>query len=392
VRRLRKVGLVAFFSLIAGCTEREVPGLLDDRIIDASAEDAFVFDDDFDPNKPPPPDASLCGNDIIPTLTEPPNLYFVIDRSGSMGDSIGGTTKYSSLATALVDLVRNIGSRARIGATLFPAYDEDEPCLTGEEVFPTTLGDALSYIGSGKDGPITTGFAQAIHRTPRGGTPTGATLEAILPKLTELEGKTYVILATDGGPNCNRNAQCSALTCIPNIEQLPACTDSTSNCCVPEKYGRINCLDSTRTLHAVEDLAAAGIKTYVIGLPGAAGDVGTEIYAWLLDQMAVLGQTARSGSPKYFAVNQMSELRAVLEEIGAEIIATCDYELAEVPEDPNMVNVYFDEEIIPQDPENGWDWTGPDSLSLRGEACRKVKSGGVLQVQIVVGCPTEQPK
>lgn len=392
MRRLRKVGLAASFSLLVGCTGRDVPGLLDDHILDAG-KDEFVFDDDFDPDKPPAPDAGgLCGNEIIPTLTEPPNLYFVIDRSGSMSDVIDGTSKYLSLEIALVDLVRKIGSRARIGATIFPAYDQGDSCLTGEEVFRTTLGDPLSYAGSGKDGPVTRGFAQAIHRTPRGGTPTGATLEAIRPKLTQLEGDTYVILATDGGPNCNRNAQCSALTCIPNIEKLSACEDNSQNCCTPDKYGRINCLDSTRTLKAVEELAQAGIKTYVIGLPGAAGEVGTEIYAWLLDQMAILGQTARSSTPKYFAVSQMSELHEVLAEIGAEIIATCDFTLAEPPEEPGKVNVYFDEEVVPRDPKDGWDWTSPTSLSLRGEACRRVKSGGVLQVQIVVGCPTEQPK
>ncbi len=393
VGRLGKVGLAASLALLVGCQGREVSGYLDDHIVDGGAADRFIFDDDFDPNKPPAPDAGgLCGNEIIPTLTEPPNLYFVIDRSGSMADIINGRSKYSSLETALVDLVRRMGSRARVGATLFPAYDANESCLTGEEVFKTTLGDPLSYAAAGENGPVTSGFAQAIHRKPRGGTPTGATLEDILPKLVKLEGDTYVILATDGGPNCNPKAQCSALTCIPNIEQLPNCQENLRNCCTPEAYGRINCLDSTRTLHAVEDLAQAGIKTYVIGLPGAAGDRGTEIYAWLLDPMAILGQTARNGTPKYFAVSQMSELREVLETIGAEIIATCDFTLAEAPEDPGMVNVYFDQEVVPQDPENGWDWTGPDSLSLRGEACRTVKSGAVLQVQIVVGCPTEQPK
>lgn len=391
MRPLGKVGLIASLVLSTGCSDRDVPGRLNDGIVDGG-QDEFAFDDE-EPNEPPPPDAGgLCGNEIIPTLSEPPNLYFVIDRSGSMADVVDGTSKYTSLRVAVTDLVRKIGSRARIGATLFPKFDENESCLSGEEVFPTTLGDPLTYLDSGKDGPITSAFAQAINRTPHGGTPTGATLEALFPTLTKLEGKTYVIVATDGGPNCNPKAQCSALTCIPNIEQLPACQDNSRNCCTPDRYGPINCLDSTRTLHAVERLAEAGIKTYVIGLPGASGDPGTEIYAWLLDQMAVLGQTAREGTPKYFAVNHMGELREVLESIGAEIIATCDFTLAEAPEDPYLVNVYLDREVVPQDPKNGWDWTSPTSLSLRGEACDKVMSGGVIQVQIVVGCPTEKPR
>lgn len=388
MRRLGRVGLIASLPLWVGCSERDVPGLLNDPIFDAG-QDGLLFDDD-PPNEPPPPDAGgLCGNEIIPTLINPPNVYFVIDRSGSMADVVGGMSKYRALELATVDLVRKLGSRVRIGATLFPKFDENESCLPGEEVFPTTLGDPVT---SGKDGPVTLGFALAISRKPHGGTPTGATLEALLPRLKSLEGDTYIILATDGGPNCNPDAQCSALTCIPNLEELPACQDLSRNCCTPDRYGPLNCLDSARTLRAVERLAEAGIKTYVIGLPGAAGQPGTEIYAWLLDQMAVLGQTAREGTPRYFAVNQMSELSQILEEIGAEIVATCDFTLAEPPEDRYRVNVYLDREVVPQDPENGWDWTSPTSLSLRGEACEKVMSGRVIQVQIVVGCPTEKPR
>lgn len=392
VRRLCEIGVIAAIALGTGCGARETSGLLEDTLADGGKRDGAFFDDDFDPNAPPPPDAGgLCGNEIIPTLIEPPNLYFVMDRSGSMGDIVEGQSKYTSLEIAVVDLVRQIGGRARIGAAVFPSFHPEDSCRPGVEVYPATIGDSLSYIDSGTDGPVTTGFASAIHLTPRGGTPTGSTLESLLPKLAALEGKTYVILATDGGPNCNPDTPCSTLTCIPNIEKLPGCTEAR-NCCTSETYGPLNCLDATRTTRAVEGLSAAGITTYVIGLPGAAGAPGTEIYAWLLDEMALAGGAAREGKPKYFAVNLMSELRDVLGTIGAEVIATCDYTLSEKPSERGKVNVYFDKKIVLRDSEDGWDWTGPASLSLRGKACDEVKSGSVGQVQIVVGCPTEEPR
>lgn len=392
VRRSSEIGLFAAMMLAAACGARDTSGLLDDSIADGGARDGFVIDDDLESPPPPPADAGgLCGNDIIPTLIEPPNLYFVIDRSGSMGDVVEGMSKYTSLEIAIVDLVRRVGARARVGAAVFPSVHQEDSCRPGAEVFPATIGDSLSYIDSGADGPVTIAFASAIHRAPRGGTPTGSTLERLLPTLAKLEGKTYVILATDGGPNCNPDTQCSALTCIPNIEKVPGCTEAR-NCCTRDTYGPLNCLDATRTTLAVEALTAAGITTYVVGLPGAEGEQGTDIYGWLLDEMALAGGAARDGKPKYFAINLMSELREVLGKIGAEIIATCDYTLAEAPEQRSKVNVYFDKEIVPRDPKNGWDWTGPASLSLYGEACEEVKSGAVGQVQIVVGCPTEQPK
>lgn len=395
VRRSRAIGLLGLVIALAGCGSRQTSGLLDDSLGDAGIRDGSVFEDDFDPTKPPPPppDASgYCGNDFIPTVANPPNLYFVIDRSGSMADVVDGQTKATSLEIAAVDLVRRLGARARIGAAVYPGYDGETSCGPGVEVFSATLGDPLSYVDSGKDGPVTLQFAAAIHATPFGGTPTGPTLEKLRPNLTALDGKTYVILATDGGPNCNPDAQCGALTCIPNIEELPGCSQTSRNCCTEETYGRVNCLDSTRTIRAVQRLREAGIVTYVIGLPGAEGDVGTEIYSWLLDEMAVAGGAAREGSPRYFAVDRMTELRGILASIGAEIIATCEYTLETAPKERNRVNVYFDTTVVPRDPVNGWDWTGPDSLTLRGEACDEVKSGSVGHVQIVVGCPTEEPK
>lgn len=392
MRRFREIALLAVLFVVLGCGERDIPGLLNDWTSDAGAPDRFI-PDDADPNqRPPAQDAGgFCGHEIIPTLFDPPTLYFVLDRSGSMSDAVEGLTKYTALEIAIVDLVRHIGARARIGAAAFPAAHPESSCQPGVEVFPVTTGDPASFIDTGKDGPVTTAFAGAIHLAPRGGTPTGATLEELLPHLSNIDGKTYVILATDGGPNCNPDAKCSALNCIPNIENLPGCSGDR-NCCTAETYGSLNCLDAGRTVRAVEALATAGITSYIIGLPGGPDDPGTEIYGWLLDEMAIAGGAAREGSPKYFAIDVMSELRSVLAAIGAEIIATCDYTLAEAPEDPGKVNVYFDHDVIVQDEGDGWYWTGPTSISLAGKACERVKSGAVGQVHIVVGCPTEKPR
>src|SRR3954471_11233653 len=89
---------------------------------------------------PPGPDADgLCGNTFLNAVGDPPNIYFVIDRSGSMSELVDGQVKYAAVVRSAVGLVRSVGSQANIGAAVFPAPDATEldPCKTGIEVFKT---------------------------------------------------------------------------------------------------------------------------------------------------------------------------------------------------------------------------------------------------------------
>src|SRR5262249_43569391 len=156
--------------------------------------------------------------------------------------------KYAAVARAATALVRSLGPRANIGAAFFPGRDVSElnPCAVGDEVFSTRPGDALPSGACG-DGPVTSAFAAAIS-APRGAfgsTPTRSTLRALLPILSGLAGKTVVILATDGGPNCNDATACDAKGCIPNIERQ--CQPATANCCSPAVFGPSACLDGDAT-------------------------------------------------------------------------------------------------------------------------------------------------
>lgn len=141
----------------------------------------------------------------------PPNLYFALDRSGSMAETLAGgaMTKWGAVQAAAVDLVRRLGAHVRVGATVFPAASGS--CDPGEEVFPTLRGDP-SLPGAG-DGPVTRAFAEAIAVPVSGYTPTAATLVKLRAPLASLGGSTSVVLATDGGPNCSTKG-CDASLCI----------------------------------------------------------------------------------------------------------------------------------------------------------------------------------
>ena len=82
------------------------------------------------------------------------------------------------------------------------------------------------------------------------------------------------------------------------------------------------------------------------------------------------------------------ELTASLQEIGIKVAVSCTVDLGSAPPDKNLVNVYFDTKLVQYDSTDGWSWTSDKTVELSGEACAKLKSGDVYQVQVVAGCPT----
>lgn len=341
---------------------------------------------------PPSPDAGdLCGNQIIPAAQKRPNLYFVLDRSGSMADTLEGSiyNKYVNSRLALRDLLLAVGHRVQYGAAVFPDPGTSPAgCAPGAEVFPTRPGDPPSYAAQGQIGPVLSSLlARLAKYSPDGGTPVSSTLDALTPTLLGLEGDTYVILATDGAPNCNIQASCGADECMLNLTGTTLGTqkcDASFNCCDPANVqdGQLQCVDGSASVAAVQKLADAGVKTYVIGMPGS------ELYASVLDSLAVAGGEARPGSPRYYPVKNTSDLGNTLKQIGVDVAISCDISLDSAPPDPDLVNVYFDQKLVPSDPVDGWVWTDSTSIQIRGPACNELLSGAVLQVQVVAGCPT----
>lgn len=331
---------------------------------------------------PPAPDASgYCGNEVHQLIIDAPNLYFVLDASGSMNESApGGGNRYDAVRVAVVDLVRNLGPLAKVGAAVLPKKNAGvDQCAAGAEVFPVTQGDPVT----GEDGPTTTLLRLSTIATPAGGTPISATLSALTPTLLGLSGETYVVIATDGGPNCNETASCDASACQLNIEGQ--CSPAV-NCCAPGQVGGPTfCVDEPATIAAIDTLVAAGLHVVTLGIPGS------ETYAAVLDAMAVAGGLPRPESPKYYRVDQLEEVGTVLAEI-AKVAVTCEFTLVDPPDKQGMTNVYLDENVLTYNVPDGWIWKPPATVQLLGEACDRVQAGKVASVQIVSGCPTEVPK
>jgi hypothetical protein len=332
-----------------------------------------------------------CGQQVIPVVSAPPNLSFVIDHSGSMGDELAGSglSKYENARIALSQVLKAIGHRVSYGAAIFPGLAGKTGCEPGDELMQVAPGDPPSYARAGQTGPrLKDLLARLSIASVDGGTPASATLDKMRGVLTELAGDTYVVLITDGAPNCNEELACEASGCIPNIEDRTvggAECRGGYNCCDPDNGAQgagLNCVDSEASLAAVQDLADAGIQTFVIGMPGS------EPYEDLLNGMAELGGTAREGTPKYYSVADTEALKAALGKIAASVAISCEVPLDYDPPDPDYVNVFFDGVVVPYDPEQGWEWKEDGVVAVRGVACDQLMSGDVVELQVFAGCKT----
>ncbi len=368
------------FVLAAGCGSTRPRDLADAPGTSSGVSPGDQFDTDATAPQTcaQTADQGVCGCLDLTLLTDVPNIYFVLDRSGSMTED----DKWTSVRIVVADMVRRLGPRARFGAALFPGRDGD--CSPGVEVMPMRAGDTPA----GTVGPTTLALLSLTNEPATGGTPTAATLRALSPALKVLPGRTFVILATDGGPNCNTGVACGVDGCQANIEGLsPQCQPTgPTNCCTTATGGYRGCLDSTALLSAVSDLKAASVPTYIVGVPGTAP------YGSLLDAAAVAGGTARDASPKYYNVDstERDALSAALAKVAAKITATCDLPLTQLP-DPTRVNVYLDDVVVPQEPVDGWMIDGL-TVRLVGATCTRVLAGEALNVRVVAGCPTVIPK
>jgi hypothetical protein len=303
-----------------------------------------------------------CTGDPLPVETDLPELYFVLDRSFSM--TFG--RKWDRVREVVVELVIRMGPRARFGLAAFPAEGEGS-CAAGVELVPITPGDPTA----GVPGALAARFEAALSVEPAGGTPTAATLRELAGRLGARKN-AYVILATDGGPNCNADLQCPLERCILNVEGVGSCSPTGPSCC---EQSRENCLDDENAISAVRELLAVGVPTFVVGIPGS------DLYGPVLGAMAREGGTARPGEPAYYRVDAVGALLDTLEEIADRITRGCELRLVRAPAHPEGVRLWVRGAEIGF---SGFSVTGR-TLRLGAEACSAF-AGDAASIVVRDGC------
>ena len=337
-----------------------------------------------------------CGGASVKADLNVINLLIVIDKSGSMAFEPEGfdTDKWSAMKDALETVLANVNERVHVGLALYP-YSfllpiPTEGCETNCCDVPD--GDSAVLVNvapPAESGPL---ILQKLDETsPGGGTPTAKALGGAYAYFTvgagaALEGKKYVLLATDGGPNCNPDLTCDSDECTPNLDG--DCGDGSENCC--RGAGEF-CVDDSGVTDRIEALGAAGISTFVVGIPG------TDDYADYLDAFARAGGVPRTGaSHDYYAVSASAGVRGLVDvftDITTDLVTSCEIALETAPQTLDSVNVAVDCQVVPKESDDGsgWDYdTTPDptAVILKGPACDELRDNGASRIDVVYGCPT----
>lgn len=334
-----------------------------------------------------------CGVTSVEATFSAANVLLVMDKSSSMDDQPAGfeLKKWDALKAALEPALRAAEERVNFGLVLYP-FDEQQAipldCYEGCCAMPD--GSAAIRVDIDPSVGTSSKIIEALDAAaPGGGTPTAAALDAALTYFEagagkHLQGDRFVLLATDGGPNCGTNdAVCDPDHCTPNLDGL--CPSTVENCCVGEgSY----CLDDAAVVEKLQALAAIGVATFVVGIPG------TERYADYLNAFATAGGVPRSGKPPYYyavsAEGGVEELARTFADVTTHLVRSCSIELGGNVRDKKLLNVAVDCEVVPFADGDGWDVDPKDSarLVLGSEACDRVEQVGARRIDVVYGCQT----
>ena len=340
------------------------------------------------------------------------NMLLVMDKSGSMADTPAGypMSKWDALEAALGAALQEVQGAISFGLEFFPTTADignPIPYVCGDSgrccEMPAT---AEMYVDVGPGTDTVPLITQAITANePAGGTPTAAALYRALDYFQNgpgaaLEGGKYVLLATDGAPNCNSEITCTVDTCTLNIENVDGCPSTGVSCCSQSREG---CLDDTTTVGAITDLRAAGVTTIVVGIPGS------ELYAANLQDFADSGGYERTdGSDSYFEVSAEGGVEALTETFRAittQLVTDCEVPLPDNVPNRNEVGVAVECVAVPflgaggasgtAEDVDHWVWNAQNpelatAIIIEGPVCDRIQSQGVERIDVVLGCPPPQ--
>ncbi|HET6283656.1 MAG TPA: vWA domain-containing protein [Polyangia bacterium] len=299
---------------------------------------------------PAPTTDANCGARTFGLNKVPPDVLIVQDRSGSMNDDVPmGTcgkptcSKWDETTAALKKVVMATETTIRWGLKFFPESNGDQ-CAVGAGVAVPIADMNAAMIIASIDGT-----------RPGGRTPTQAaerTSAAYLAAFADPNPK-YILLATDGEPNCGMGGNAS---------------------------------DAPGAVQAVTDVAGMGIPTFVVGIATNMSDPMADA---TLSMLATAGGRPRAAVPPYYPVTTANDLVAALSTIGGQI-SSCSFGLGSRPPVVDNIAVNGGGARIPRDTThmNGWDYgTGQMSIILYGSYCDKAKAGQLADVQAIFGCP-----
>jgi hypothetical protein len=313
------------------------------------------------PDLPPVPTAdSNCGITTSDTTRQPADVVLVLDRSLSMEWSIAEDCYCAPSTTGGggVQLCSNTTNCLKrwdaVKSALSTTLSNTQYVNWGLKFFGTDVPTCSET--STLEVPVAANSAAEIQTRIGAislllGTPTAAAITAASNYLKTLSdpNKKFILLATDGEPNCGGSP--------PNV----------------------NTVDVTGATDATAAAYSAGFPVYVVG-------IGPSAALTTLTQLAQKG-----GTTDYYPADSPEKLAQSLSSIST-IIGSCTFTATTEPPDSANVAVYVNKQQIAQNPDNGWTFgANAQEILLTGSYCEQITSGIDTNVQILFGCPGSPP-
>jgi hypothetical protein len=336
-----------------------------------------------------------------------PDMMILLDKSGSMnipinppntgcadcaacGQPANCATRLTEMRRAMDTFLTNSGRVARMGLTIYPQGNFCAAAGASEQLVSISpMSDSDADLQS----HATTINARIQAQAAAGGTPTGDSLRFVgtLPELNNAEREDFVLLLTDGLPNCNGMN--------PNTCLMPTTCNCTLSACGnmlddsnPNNLCRRGCLDQDGAVQAIRELRSRSIRTIVVGfgsdLTGGAGyaTLNAMAVAGGFSRTCPMGTDAECGTGNtclrpsnvcntaFYAAGNSTELAAALAQISDNLMgdSICRWTLEAQPSSTDLLSVLIDGTATPAGPDT-WELQS-GVLVFQGALCDKFKA------------------
>jgi hypothetical protein len=309
----------------------------------------------------------VCAEQDFGIELVPPYLMILLDKSSSMGDSLGGGgSKWSQAQAAIEHLVFGYYDRILFGFDAFPSSGN---CDVGDPILVDVVGNfddnfaaTTAMYGTSANGgstPLYCGLGILAETT-------------YAPSFNNPSANKYVVVVSDGADLCGEGCCVPMPTGWPPMPP-PECTASD------DEFATL--ASDMRNQH--------GIKSFVIGFDDPSGENVSEAQ---LNAIAANGGTPYTS---FLLASSQAQLESAFDEIAAQVVS-CVYSLADPGEEanPDEVNVYFDGVPVGFDEGcvngGGWDWTDGTHTAIEfcSGSCAELQSLTVENINVTFGCPT----
>jgi hypothetical protein len=272
---------------------------------------------------------ATCGGEKFEATPTESNVLIVLDHSGSMMETVGGTSKWAAAVDAVKQLTQAHGAKVRFGLQIFSF--SSQVCHPGQLLVPpgpdqaAAIAAALPARADGRQTPLAAALAVASQ----------------VAELSDATRSNFVLVITDGKENCGGDP-----------------------------------------VAAVGALFNKGVRTYTVGFGG-------EVDQATLNEMAVRGGTARMDARRYYQADAPADLQQALAAI-AQGAQGCAFTLTRTPPDATKLYVAIDGQFVPRDPNRlaGWEYTAATNrITLYGPACDALANTPGAKLSVIYGCP-----